>query len=130
MQGKSLSQKKLQSAMEYLMTYGWAILIIAVVLGALFGLGFFNSVNLAPKVGPGACQVYRPNGPVTTTFINLEGTCNNELPQYVGQFNGASSKITAATSLLPLGSSAVSAFAWIYLPSAAPVHAEVVGYGI
>lgn len=31
-----------QSAMEYLMTYGWAILIIAVVLGALFSLGVFN----------------------------------------------------------------------------------------
>ncbi len=29
--------------MEYLMTYGWAILIIAVVLGALFSLGLFNS---------------------------------------------------------------------------------------
>ncbi len=35
-------QSKLQSAMEYLMTYGWSILIIAVVLGALFGLGVFN----------------------------------------------------------------------------------------
>jgi hypothetical protein len=31
-----------QSAMEYLMTYGWAILIIAVVLSALFMLGLFN----------------------------------------------------------------------------------------
>ena len=29
--------------MEYLMTYGWAILIIAVVLGALFSLGVFSS---------------------------------------------------------------------------------------
>jgi len=35
-----------QSAMEYLMTYGWAILIIAVVLGALFSLGVFNSSSL------------------------------------------------------------------------------------
>jgi hypothetical protein len=35
-----------QSAMEYLMTYGWAILIIAVVLGALFSLGVFSSGNL------------------------------------------------------------------------------------
>ncbi|MGC9156910.1 MAG: hypothetical protein ACP5GD_01845 [Candidatus Micrarchaeia archaeon] len=35
--------KKAQSAMEYLMTYGWAILIIAVVLGALFSLGVFSS---------------------------------------------------------------------------------------
>jgi len=34
---------KAQSAMEYLMTYGWAILIIAIVLAALFSLGVFNS---------------------------------------------------------------------------------------
>ncbi len=34
---------KAQSAMEYLMTYGWAILIIAIVLGALFSLGVFSS---------------------------------------------------------------------------------------
>ena len=35
-----------QSAMEYLMTYGWAILIIAVVLGALFSLGLFSGTTL------------------------------------------------------------------------------------
>ena len=35
--------KKAQSAMEYLMTYGWAILIIAIVLAALFSLGVFSS---------------------------------------------------------------------------------------
>ncbi len=39
--------QKGQSAMEYLMTYGWAILIIAVVLSVLFGLGLFNSSNLS-----------------------------------------------------------------------------------
>lgn len=82
---------RLQSAMEYLMTYGWAILIIAVVLAALFGLGFFSSANFAPKVTAGACQVYRPNGPGTTTYINTEGVCSNELPSLVGQFGGAAS---------------------------------------
>ena len=35
-------------------------------------------------------QVYRPEGPGTSSFINLEGTCNNELPQYVAGFNGVS----------------------------------------
>jgi hypothetical protein len=35
-----------QSAMEYLMTYGWAILIIAIVLGSLFSLGVFSSSSL------------------------------------------------------------------------------------
>jgi len=74
---------KAQSAMEYLMTYGWAILIIAVVLGALFELGVFNANNFAPKAPPGACQVFRPNGPGTTSFINLEGICTGEMPQYV-----------------------------------------------
>ncbi len=39
----SVRTRKAQSAMEYLMTYGWAILIIAVVLGALFSLGIFSS---------------------------------------------------------------------------------------
>ncbi len=38
--------RKAQSAMEYLMTYGWAILIIAIVLAALFSLGVFSSSSL------------------------------------------------------------------------------------
>ncbi len=109
--GKSSS--KGQSAMEYLMTYGWAILIIAVVLGALFGLGFFNAANLAPKVAAGSCQVQRPQGPGTTAYINLEGVCNNELPQYVAQFNGQSSNITAAISPRLRGSEATVSL-WAY----------------
>ncbi len=47
--GKKKGDMKAQSAMEYLMTYGWAILIIAVVLAALFELGVFNGSNLAPQ---------------------------------------------------------------------------------
>ncbi len=85
---------KLQSAMEYLMTYGWAILIIAVVLGALFQLGIFNASTFTPKAPPGACHVFRPNGPMTTSFINLQGICNGELPQYVGVFSGTNSYIS------------------------------------
>ena len=72
---------RLQSAMEYLMTYGWAILVIAVVLGVLYSLGVFNPSNFAPKAQPGSCQVFRPNGPGTSYDLNLEGTCNGELPQ-------------------------------------------------
>jgi len=72
-----------QSAMEYLMTYGWAILIIAVVLGVLFQLGVFSGGALAPRAQPGACQVERFAGQ-----ISLEGQCNGLLPQYVAQFSG------------------------------------------
>jgi len=42
----SMPDKRAQSAMEYLMTYGWAILIIAVVLAVLFALGLFNGNNI------------------------------------------------------------------------------------
>ena len=46
MANKKFKLLKAQSAMEYLMTYGWAILIIAVVLGALFQLGVFSGASL------------------------------------------------------------------------------------
>ena len=68
-----------QSAMEYLMTYGWAILIIAVVLGALFSLGVFSSgalLGTACVAGPGfQCQnpVLLTTGNVAFTFGQSTG---------------------------------------------------------
>jgi hypothetical protein len=44
---------KSQSAMEYLMTYGWAILILGIVASALFALGIFNPGQSASQV----CQL-------------------------------------------------------------------------
>ena len=79
---------KSQAAMEFLMTYGWSILIIAVVLGALFSMGVFSSANLAPRAPMGNCKVLRTSG-----TANLEGTCSGMLPQAVAQFNGGSSYI-------------------------------------
>ncbi|MEM3455589.1 MAG: LamG-like jellyroll fold domain-containing protein, partial [Candidatus Micrarchaeia archaeon] len=110
--------QKSQSAMEYLMTYGWAILIIAVVLGALYSLGVFNSTNFAPKAPPGACQVFRPNGPGTTSFINLEGVCNGELPEYVANFNGQSSGISipaSSTLYITENSIGITMSVWFYM---------------
>jgi len=89
---------KSQSAMEYLMTYGWAILIIAVVLGALFQLGVFNSSSFSPRAPPGACQVFRPSGPGTTTNINLMGVCTGQLPQYIAQFSGGNTHVTVVNT--------------------------------
>lgn len=41
--------RKAQSAMEFLMTYGWAILIMLVVVGVLFMLGVFNPQTASPN---------------------------------------------------------------------------------
>jgi len=65
---------KAQSAMEYLMTYGWAILIIAVVLGALFSLGVFSGSSMLGTsciASPGYyCQnpVLSTSGALTFSF--------------------------------------------------------------
>ncbi len=88
---------KLQSAMEYLMTYGWAILVIAIVLGALASLGILNPYTFAPKAQPGSCQVYRPYGQGSNQYVSLVGTCTNMLPEYVAQFNGQNSYINIPT---------------------------------
>ncbi len=101
------------------MTYGWAILVIAVVLGVLYSLGVFSPSNFAPKAQPGSCQVFRPNGPGTSYDINLEGTCNGELPQYVAQFDGQSYVQMGfnITSSLITSSTGVTESAWIYILS-------------
>ncbi len=103
-------RSRLQSAMEYLMTYGWAILVIAVVLGVLYSLGIFSPSNFAPKASPGSCQVFRPNGPGTGYDLNLEGTCSGELPQYVAEFDGKSSLIRFQGSF----PAHITLVAWIY----------------
>jgi len=112
--------------MEYLMTYGWAILIIAVVLGALFQLGVFNSSSFSPRAPPGACQVFRPSGQGTTTNINLMGVCTGQLPQYVAQFNfPVNSYVNVPDAPSQRGMSALTVATWWYAYSWTPTY-----YGI
>lgn len=44
--------KKAQAAMEYLMTYGWAILIVIVVVAALYAMGVFKIGGGGPACNP------------------------------------------------------------------------------
>lgn len=70
---------KLQSAMEYLVTYGWAILIISIVLAALFASGVFNPSQFAGQEcvlsADFSCLSYSlyPNG---TLSLNLFQSTN------------------------------------------------------
>jgi len=41
--------KRAQAAMEFLMTYGWAILVVLVVIGALSYFGVLNPSQLLPE---------------------------------------------------------------------------------
>ncbi|MCL4373435.1 MAG: LamG domain-containing protein [Candidatus Marsarchaeota archaeon] len=128
-------RRKAQSAMEYLMTYGWAILIISIALAALFTLGVFNPYTFVSKAQPGSCQVYRPEGPGTTQFESLQGLCTEEIPQYVASIPGAPTvyPITAniiGESFIPSGTNAISIFAWVKIsPSDTSAWQRIVSYG-
>src|SRR5208283_1513151 len=95
-----------QSALEYLMTYGWAILIIGVVLGALFSLGIFSSpVTACLPVSGYECSSYALNTgellgftlvqTATATMYNVQIACS----------------ATQGSTGLP---SNIMAFSWLY----------------
>jgi hypothetical protein len=103
-----LKRRKSQSAMEYLMTYGWAILIIAIVLVALFSLGVFNSSNFSPRAQPGSCEVLK-----NSAQTSLVGQCNGMLPQYVLSVPSDSAFNSAVTTNLNLnGSTSMTITVW------------------
>jgi hypothetical protein len=114
---------KSQAAMEYLMTYGWAILIIALTLAVLYSLGIMNPKNFLPRAPPGSCFVFRPNGPGTTDFVSLQGTCGY-LPMYVGSFNGVNGRVNipSSTGLMITSGTLV---AWVKAIAEPPVEGEI-----
>ncbi|MGC8652234.1 MAG: hypothetical protein ACP5UH_03220 [Candidatus Micrarchaeia archaeon] len=74
------AQSKAQSAMEYLMTYGWAILVVSIVLAALFQLGIFNSSSFVST----ACipqSGFLCSNPVLTTSGTLSVSFGSAFPQ-------------------------------------------------
>ena len=88
---------KLQSAMEYLMTYGWAILIIAVVLGALFSLGVFGNLL-------GNHCVTTPGWSCISATLSTSGTLTMKIGQATGStinIQGAACSATASSSGYP-----------------------------
>ncbi len=99
------------------MTYGWAILIIAIVLVALFSLNLFNPYTFAPKATAGNCKILRPNGPSSNIFVSEVGLCNNEIPQYVASFNGTSYINLGSGSTLTSITTNMTITMWIKLSS-------------
>lgn len=81
-----MNQPKAQSAMEYVTTYGWAIVIITIVIVALYSFGLFSGKLGQTRAPPGECSIYRPNGPGTSSGTNLVGLCTGVLPEYVSRF--------------------------------------------
>ena len=88
-----------QAAMEFLMTYGWAILVVLVAIGALAYFGVLNPETLLPEKcliqsGSGLfCEKNLVNADATADSVTLR--LKNSLPDDV---NVTSLTITTATA--------------------------------
>ena len=98
--------KKAQSAMEYLMTYGWAILIVIIVAAALFALGVFNPSTYTGRAATGFGELGTPadwqysQGNLTIVLKNQVGqaiTVSN-VTTAQGCYDGTSTPIAAGST--------------------------------
>ena len=99
---------RLQSAMEYLMTYGWAILIIAVVMVALFSLGILGGNPLGTSCLSQSGYICQSPVLHATTFNVVVGqaTGNNWVGTNVFWVNQGTSSTTIASALCNAAASA------------------------
>jgi len=71
-----------QAAMEYLMTYGWAILIVIVVVAALYAMGVFRiggtPIGCSPCFTSFALVGYTKLGPAPSTGGSLQITSGSQ----------------------------------------------------
>lgn len=96
---------KAQSAMEYLMTYGWAILIVIIVAAALYALGVFNLGTVVGPTATGFGGMGQPNDWALETGGDFKITmANNKIPSTVtiktvtATLRGSGTSITYNTS--------------------------------
>lgn len=99
--------RKGQTAMEYLMTYGWAILIIMVVLAVLFYLGVMR-----PPI-PLVCTF--PAGFTCTT--NKLSANSGSLTLEVGQATGKVINVTGVTCTMNNSATYTSTASIVYTPA-------------
>ncbi len=67
-----MAKRRAQGALEYLITYGWAILIIVIIGGALFALGVFNpSTWGSNKRATGFSSIQVSDWKINSTGLNL-----------------------------------------------------------
>src|SRR3989344_7143616 len=75
--------KKAQAAVEFLTTYGWAILILVIIIVAIIGLGIFNpkAPNKCNSVDPIYCSDVRlTSSGVITLALSASGTSTQTSP--------------------------------------------------
>jgi hypothetical protein len=74
---------KAQSAMEYLMTYGWAILIVMIVAALLIAMGVFRPATYSRKIATGFAMLGTPHDWKLPVDGDLDIVLNNNLAREI-----------------------------------------------
>ncbi len=116
--------KKAQAALEYLMTYGWAILIIAIIAGALYYMNVFSSSCETPiSTGFSGVEILS-NDFVFTSSGDLEIILTNAAAETVNIINvtvqnGTSTAANTTALTLDAGSTITYTFSGLTSPGSA-----------
>jgi uncharacterized protein (UPF0333 family) len=96
-----LMNKKAQSALEYLLTYGWAILIVIIVGASLYALGVFNPGTFTGKRVTGFTQFQMVDHKVDTK-VNMTVMFGNRVGKTVtlGNITGTYKNHACSSSTL------------------------------
>ena len=115
-----MGNKRAQAAMEFLMTYGWAILIVLVALAALFFLGVFNprTTNTCLVPAPFTCTDVKLTSTTGTLSLYLGASGTFQVSPTVG---GASAVVNGVATTAGGGAISTTAPAEITFTVAAPV---------
>lgn len=73
--------------MEYLMTYGWAILIVIIVAAALYALGIFNPSTYTGRIPTGFTTLGTPDDWDLDTSGNFDIILRNRLNYQITVYN-------------------------------------------
>ncbi len=102
---KMVTQRKAQAALEYLTTYGWAILGAIIAVGALMYFGFLNPSNLLPNRCDFGKQLECVDFKINTTGVNsqLSIILRNNFGKPINITNVVGDEIAGpASGLLPI----------------------------
>jgi len=106
--------RKAQAAMEFLMTYGWAILVVLVAIAALAYFGVLNPGKLLPRIctiGNGvSCEAFKVTATNTTVVVrNGMGLALNSVTLTVGGVACEPASVSIADGATQTFSCAISA---------------------
>ncbi len=110
-----------QSALEYLMTYGWALVVIVIVIAALFAFGIFNPPDAGTCTGLNKLAYIQHSISNGNVFLRVSNGTGGQIVLSSVDFNSANNAFTASAVTPGTGFSSATVL------SASPVDVNTIG---